>query len=254
MKFRRRFALVVLIGSAAACLSWAAITFQRGNYMTAVLSLGVAAWWSIAAVIHLILPRMVAWATCDGSSTTIRPDRRLDLLMLASTVVGIPSLGLLAVLSGLGRLDLPIVTIGSYSETPSWIPLACGAVAGVWAVLLILILRLGGIGYIRLNPDEFEFAEAFRRTGTGRWSEVTDVNNVAPEGRHQATCPLVMVMADRQTHLLDNAAMYTENGQALRDLMRFYWLNPGHRIEFTDGRAVARLGDTQSGPGHDEPR
>jgi hypothetical protein len=150
----------------------------------------------------------------------------------------------------MGKLDLPVVSIRSYSGTPSWIPLACGAVAAVWTVLLVLVLRLGGIGYVRLNPDEFEFAEAFRRTSTGRWSEVTDINDIAPEGRRQATCPLVMVMEDGQMHLLDNAAMYTAMGRALRELMRFYWLNPGHRIELTDGRAVARLQDAQSEHAH----
>ncbi len=242
----RKFALALVGGVVAACLWWAFVTFRHGNFLTAVLSVGLGAWWSIAAALQFVLPTAAGYAACDGSATTIRPDRRLDRLMLVATVGGVPILGLCAVLSWLNRLELPVVSLGSYRGTPAWVPLAFAAVTGVWIVFLGLIVRLRGIGYIRLSLDTFEFAEAFRRTQVGRWSDVIDINETAPADRVQATCPLTLVMEDGHTYLLDNYAMYS---RALYEVIRFYWLHPENRVELADERAIQRFYDTQSAAG-----
>ncbi|MGV0768385.1 hypothetical protein [Mycobacterium syngnathidarum] len=244
----KKFGLALVGSLIAGCLWWAIVTFLHGNYLTAVLSVGLAAWWSVAAALQFVVPAMVGRVACDGSGTTVRPDRRLDRLMLISTVAGTPILGLCAIFSWLGKLELPVISLGSYHSTPSWIPLAFAAVTVVWIVFLVLIVRLRGIGYIRLDLDTFKFAEAFRKTQGGRWSDVIDINETAPEGRYQATRPLTVEMDDGHRYLIDNYALYSP---ALFELIRFYWLRPEDRVELTDGRGVQRFYDMQSasGPG-----
>ncbi|MBU8834302.1 hypothetical protein KL858_33330 [Mycolicibacterium goodii] len=229
----------------AAILTWAVITFLRGSYVTALLCVGVAAWWTIPAVAQSVMSGAVPRVTCDDGETTIRPDRRLDRMMLIATLGGAPLLGLCAVLSALGRLDLPTSSVGSEGGLFTWVPIICGGLAGLFAVFFALIVKFGGIGYLRLGPEGFERAEAFRKTATRRWDEVTDVSDTAPD-RPQATCPLVITTDDGQQHSIDNSAMYTRDGRTLYEFVRFYWLHPERRVELADGRAVERFHEVQS--------
>jgi hypothetical protein len=244
-KAQRRLLLTCLGIVQAAILAWAVITFLRGSYLTALLCVGVAAWWTIPAVAQSIMPGLVPRVTCDDAETTIRPDRRLDRLMLIATLGGAPLLGLCAVLSALGRLDLPTSSAGSEGGLFAWVPIMCGGLAGVFAVFFALIVKFGGIGYLRLSPEGFERAEAFRKTATRRWDEVTDVSDTAPD-RPQAICPLVITTDDGEQHSIDNSAMYTREGRTLYEFVRFYWLHPERRVELADGRAVERFLQVQS--------
>ncbi|AKS31707.1 hypothetical protein AFA91_07265 [Mycolicibacterium goodii] len=224
---------------------WAVVTVLRGSYVTAILCVAGAAWWTIPAVVQFIMPGLVPRVTCDNGETTIRPDRRLDRMMLIATLGGAPLFGLCAVLSALGRLDLPMSSAGSEGGLFAWVPIICGGLAGVFAVFFALIVKLGGIGYLRLGPEGFERAEAFRKTAKRHWDEVTDVSDTAPD-RPQAISPLVIATDDGQQHSIDNSAMYTGEGRTLYEFVRFYWLHPERRIELTDGRATERFLQVQS--------
>lgn len=232
---------------------WAAITFLRGSYVTALLCVGIAAWWTIPAIAQFIMPGLAPRVTCDNGVTTIRPDRRLDRMMLIGTIGGAPLLGLTAVLSAMGRLDLPTASVGSEGGVFAWVPIICGGLAGVFAVFFVLIVKFGGIGYLRLGPEEFERAEALRKTATRRWDEVTDVSDTAPD-RPQAIYPLVITTDDGERHSIDNSAMYTRDGRTLYEFVRFYWLHPERRSELADGRALERFRQVQAATeGRDSP-
>jgi len=229
----------------AALLTWAVITFLRGSYVTALLCVGIAAWWTIPAVAQFIMPTLQPRVTCANGELTIRPDRRLDRMMLIATLGGAPLLGLAAVLSALGRLDLPTQSLGSEGGVFAWVPMICGGLAGVFTVFFVLIVKFGGIGYLRLGPEGFERAEAFRKTAKRHWDEVTDVSDTAPD-RPQAIYPLVITTDDGEQHSIDNSAMYTREGRTLYEFVRFYWLHPELRVELADERAVERFHEMQA--------
>jgi hypothetical protein len=53
---------------------------------------------------------------------------------------------------------------------------------------------------------------------------------------------VVFVMSDDSAPTIAARSM-TPDGEALRELARFYWEHPGSRGELTDGRAPKRLAD-----------
>jgi hypothetical protein len=58
-----------------------------------------------------------------------------------------------------------------------------------------------------------------------------------------------MVMANGAKAAIGNGTQYSEDGDALREWVRFYWDNPAYRAEFTDGRALERLRTWRTSPG-----
>ncbi|WP_131812949.1 hypothetical protein [Mycolicibacterium peregrinum] len=63
-----------------------------------------------------------------------------------------------------------------------------------------------------------------------------------------AKSPLVMAMAGGDFKLIKESSLYTPNGAALLQFLRFYWLHPDSRSELTDERALERLREVQLNP------
>jgi hypothetical protein len=64
-----------------------------------------------------------------------------------------------------------------------------------------------------------------------------------------ARCSITVELANGKTAALSNAENYATDGNALRELIRFYWQHPEHRVELSDGRAQERLSTRGSIPG-----
>lgn len=236
--------MVILGGATLVCLLWAIATLLRGSYLTTFVALASALFWFAPLAVWIIMPGVVARGTADAAGTTIRPDGRVDALMLVCVVAGIVGLGSFGVLGSMNKLDIPLPP-----DIGPMYAFAFVGPAGMFLVALWLTVKRRGIGYVRLTLDGFEFVLAFSRK-TGEWSQVTAVTGEAPD-RPQAKSPLVMIMADGEKKMLDESALFTPGGRALLELMRFYWQHPECRTELTDGRALQRLHDTQLelGPG-----
>ncbi|ORA35479.1 hypothetical protein BST20_17990 [Mycobacterium branderi] len=207
---------------------------KNGEYLSAIMALGLAACCCAIFGIWLTVGNPVPRGTFDSAGTTIRPDRRIELLMITVTLTGIFGMGMFGALQLTGKLDIPI-------RRDAYPLLAASLGAGAVILLLWLgwVIKRGGNSYLRLTVDGFEFASGFR-SPKGKWHKVVAVTDEVPD-KPKVWSPLVMVMADGTFRTLEAAGTYTPGGRALREMVRFYWQHPDYRFELTDGRALERL-------------
>ncbi len=144
-------------------------------------------------------------------------------------------MGLFAIFAPIGKLDIPVPR-----EMRYYLPFiaAGGAVSG--ALILWRAFNHGGMSYLRLSTRGFEFVDGLL-SAHGEWEQVNDVTDRKPHGRTPNKGAIVVVMRDGQTPTFSSSSSYTEDNQALRRMVRFYWQHPECRVELTDGRALARL-------------
>lgn len=168
------------------------------------------------------------------TGTTIRPDRVVDVLTQAWIVAGVLGMALFAIFQPLGKLDIPVPHTMRY-----YLPFMSAAGAVMGAPMLWRIVKRGGTKYLRLTPVGFEFAQG-SGSARGEWAQLKDVSDRLPGQPTPAYSAIVMVMSDEQIRTLA-AGSFTPDGNALRELVRFYWQHPEFRSELTDGRALERL-------------
>lgn len=228
------FVVVGALGSS--CLLWAFLTVLRGEYLTslAVAATGLSFFAFLAHFVIVKSGRVYSRATFDSTGTTVRPDRRTELLMLCSTATNVIGFGMFAVLQPIGKLDISVPPQFRYS-----LPFVAALTALFALRLLFRIIRRGGMGYLHLTPTGFEFVQG-PRPQSGQWTQVTDVTNRVPDAEPRTVSAIVITMTDG-THVTLDGATYTPDGSALRKLARSYWKNPGSRAELTNGEALQRL-------------
>jgi hypothetical protein len=105
-------------------------------------------------------------------------------------------------------------------------------------------LRRGSTKYLRLTRDGFEIAQGWRPQ-SGEWAQVKEITDEAPGQTAPSPSTIVVIMADGSAPTMA-AASFTPDGAALRQMVRFYWLNPDRRAELTDGKAIERLAEFAS--------
>jgi hypothetical protein len=222
------------------CLVWAAVTLQRGEYLTAITVMGFAGFCFglVVPFITVKSGKVTARGAFDAAGTLIRPDRGIDFFVQLSVFGLVVGAGLFALLQPYGKLDIPVGRQQRYS-----VPFMAAATAVMGAPYLWQIVKRGGTKYLRLTPDGFEFAAGLSSPG-GEWVEVRDVTDQPPGKAALKYSAIVMVMSDGKTPSLA-AGSFTPDGKALRQLVRFYWQHPEHRPELTDGRALQRLSNEQ---------
>ncbi|CRZ16398.1 hypothetical protein [Mycolicibacterium neworleansense] len=219
---------------AFACAAWAGLAVVQGHYLTALIAVGATVFWLAPLRVWWIMPSVVARAVCDAEGTTIRVDRRVDILLFIGVLTGALALGAGGVLGAMNKLDIPL--------PPDIAPMFAMAFIGpalVFVVALVLTVKRGGVGYIRLTAEGFKFVEAFS-TASGEWAQVVDVTDKAPEDM-PAKNPVAMVMADGDVKMIKEPGLYSRDGRAILRFVRFYWQNIDDRVELTDGRALDRL-------------
>ncbi|WP_102141502.1 hypothetical protein [Mycobacterium hubeiense] len=194
----------------------------------AVFSFGIITMMAIVAM-RKVTPRVIR----DDAGTTFRPDRKVDHLLTASTIGAFLGMALYAVCAPLGMLDIPVP-----SGNRQYFVFVCaaGVVVGVFSLRQILAQR--GMSHLRMTVDGVETGSALSSKSRD-WDEVTDVADTSQDGGKPSGTTYIKT-ADGRTLTLPSD-WYTPGGNALRELVRFYWQNPEHRQELINGQAVERL-------------
>jgi hypothetical protein len=106
------------------------------------------------------------------------------------------------------------------------------------------LFKRGGNSIQRLSPRGFELSQGVSSVN-GEWDDVVEMADRRPGKRPPIRATLVVTFSDGKvrTQAIDS---YTPGGEALRRLVRYYWINPDRRDELTDGRAIERLAEYQS--------
>ena len=121
-----------------------------------------------------------------------------------------------------------------------------------WMMVFILLTGLatlwrmiahGGDCYLRLTPDRCEVWNgpwlAFRRAN---WEDIEQIQDHPLRRKLRGRELVVLALPEgRSATLLSDCV--TDNSEALRDWVRFYWQHPEYRDELVDGRGLQRLDD-----------
>jgi hypothetical protein len=217
------------------CLAWAFIYLARGEYLSAVVALGFA-FFTLGLVVMLAIiasrkvkPRVKR----EDGGIIVRPDRRVDNLLMASTFGAFLGMALYAIFTPLDMIAIPVPR-----DDERYFVFACAAAVLVGVFSLVHIIRRRGTSYVRMTVDGLEMGNTVS-SAERSWNEVTDVADRAQKAR-QPSGTTYITTADGRTRILPSD-WYTPGGQALRELVRFYWKHPEDREELTDGRALQRL-------------
>lgn len=235
----------VLGGAVVVCLIWAGASAWSGRYVSAVVALGLAAWWFNALRAPFTTATAHAERSYDANGTTLRPDQRLEHVGRMTYVLGIPvcaAMGLLGIYDmvhqGISPMhvsdgDNPVDVIGRLYKL----------VFGMCAFVLIpfwLSQRKNGMGWIRLDSDGYRFLDGLNKGG-GRWNDLEAVTDQLDGARGRFT-PLVFRSADGSIASIESSAMYAgPDGRPLYELVRYYWQHPESRGELTNGQALERF-------------
>ena len=217
---------------------WAGISIGRGQYLSALIVLGFALMCLGFSVplLKVIPGRVFPRSEWDGSGTTLRPDRGIELPAMVGAFAGVPAGALFAILFPLGKINVPVPDGLRFV-----LPVISAMLAVVGAPILWQICRSGGIYRLQMSPDGVVVNAGGKRPQSAVWAQVVDVTDAVP-GRTAADDPnsVVFVMADDSVIKMP-AASFTPDGTALRRLVYFYWQHSSSRGELTDGRALDRL-------------
>jgi hypothetical protein len=232
----------VVSGLIVLCLVTAVDSVGRREYATAVVVVGIAlAFAGVETALVLVLrgtvkPRI----DVSDQETTIRPDLVVDRLLLWATIAGVVAIAVYAIFALQGKIDLPL----PYGSQRMWSIAAIGLTLTGIANLLSLFKR-GGNSFQRLTPRGFELGQGVS-SARGDWDDVLDITDRRPGKTPPLRATLFLKMSDGKirTQAIDS---YTPGGEALRRLVRYYWINPGRRDELADDRAAARLVEFQDG-------
>lgn len=236
------FYFVVVNGLALMSGSWAVVSFRRGEYPTTVVMVGITlAFFGIESAFLITLtgrvrPRMEV----TDQETTIRPDLVVDRLLTWATVAGFVAIAVYAVFAPQGKIDLPL----PYGSQRMWTVTAIGitltGVANLWS-----LFKRGGNSFQRLTPVGFVLGQGVSSV-RGEWDDVVDMADRRPGKSPPVRATLFVKFGDGKirTQAIDS---YTPQGDALRRLVRYYWINPDRRDELIDGRVIERLADFGGG-------
>jgi hypothetical protein len=223
-------------GFAALCAVWAVVSLGRGEYLTAIVVLGLAlSFVGIAVPVVLVMSGKVrSRAEFDADGTTIRCDRIVDRLNMWSTVAAVISMATYAIFAPLGKIDIPLPPGNHRNYTIFAIVVSLSAIPQLWKMF-----KRGGLSFIRLAPDGFELGQGISSVH-GAWEEVVEIADRRPGKSPPFRATIFVKFRDgrTKTQAIDS---FTPGGEALRKLVRYYWINPHRRDELVDGAAIDRL-------------
>jgi hypothetical protein len=224
----------------AVCAIFAVRYVLRGEYLSAVVVVGVSMFcFGLVVPLAKALPGNIKpRINVNDRGTTIRPDRGIDIPIQLSLLGLVIAGGLFVIFAPTGRLDIPVPR-----EMRLYLPFVAAIAALSGAPVLWRSLRRGSSKYLCLTPDGFEIAQGWRPHAAD-WATVRDVTDVIPGQSVPTRGAIVVITSDGAASLA--AASITPDGRALRELVRYYWINPDRRDELTDGRAIQRLADYQA--------
>jgi hypothetical protein len=232
------FYFVVLDGLAISCIVWAVISFGRDEYLTVVVVLGIAVMCiGLTSSLVLVMCRKVSpRAELRDQGISIRPDRVVDDLIKVGIVGGYIATALYAIFTPLGKIDIPQPP-GNHQYVV--VVAAGGAIWGIFD--LWRTFKRGGVSFVRLTPTGFEMSQG-SSSMNGVWDDVSAITDRRPEKSPPFRAMIFVKFRDDRIRSLV-VDSYTPGGDAMRQLVRYYWLNADKRDELTNGRAIERLAE-----------
>ena len=221
------------------CTAWTFIFVSRGEYLSAVVALGFAfLTLGLVLMLAIVASRKVQpRVRREEGGIMVRPDRRVDNLLMASTFGGFLAMAFYAIFA-----PLDMIAIRVQRNDERYFVFACAAAVLVGIFSLVQIIRRRGTNYVRMTADGLEMGNTVS-SAERSWNDVTDVADRAQNSRHPSGTTYIKT-ADERTRIIPSD-WYTPGGYALRELVRFYWKHPEDREELTDGRALQRI-ETES--------
>jgi hypothetical protein len=232
------FYFAVVNGLALLSVAWMVVALRRGEYFTTVVVLGFAlAFVGLEASLVLVIRGKVRpRVEFNSEGTTIRPDRTADGLLKWGTVAAVIAVATYAIFAPQGKIDIPL----PYGNQRMWNIVAIGlTLAGI--VSLWRTFERGGVSFVRLTPSGFEMSQG-SSSMDGVWHDVVAITDRRPEKPPPFRAMIFVKSRDDRVRTLV-VDSYTPGGDAMRRFVRYYWLNPDHRDELTDGRAIERLSE-----------
>lgn len=102
------FLCVVLGVFGTVSATWVLIALSRFGYLTAAVALGAAvfAFGLIAMQVTVAARRVAPRASCAEGGLTVRPDRRVDVLLFVPSLAAFLAMTLYAIFAPVGQLDI----------------------------------------------------------------------------------------------------------------------------------------------------
>lgn len=232
--FTRRFGIALSSGLIAACTAWAMFAVINLSFITAIVALGLALVCLFLIALLAASKDVVAQGVHDSTGTLLHPDRRIDNNLRRVVIIGALSMALMFTMWAVDLLYLPFPD-GVRQVFP--ISFGAGALVLLWAWWKMSMR--GGLSYLMLTPDYFEFTSLWSLK-FGEWNDIASIADKLPT-EERFWNPMVVTMRDGGTLIMEAPGIYTPNGTALIEMVRFYWQHPERRSELTDGRALERL-------------
>ncbi|WNG87133.1 hypothetical protein C6A87_025700 [Mycobacterium sp. ITM-2016-00317] len=225
--------------------AWSGTWLARGSYLTAIIMLGAGIMCSTTAfqagyaLSGAARPRTEHGAT----GTVLRPAKWLDPVSIGGFTCGVLAAGLYLVFAPQGMVDY--VPRGVLRVT---VPSGCIFILMFGIPVLYRMFRHGD-SHLRLHPGGFELWNGhwgiFKR---GEWDEIEQILDRQPRGRSIGREMIVLKLPKNRSAMLVTDTI-TDNSDALREWVRFYWQHPEHRDELVDNRALRRLDERRFTPG-----
>lgn len=221
---------------------WTVLWALRGSYLTALIMLAVTIWaigfavFCLCTALGVVTPR----AHSDPNGILLRPGVILDLAAIASTAAITLAAALYLIFSRLGMVDYVPSAVPRAA-----LPAACIGlmIFGVPALYQMARQKCGH--HLRLDPAGFEVWNGhWNSLRRGSWDDVEQILDHPPKGGRPFN-KLVVFLPSTGSAARLYADAVAEDGDALRDWVRFYWKNPEHRAELVDDRALRRLEQRQ---------
>ena len=205
----------------------------QGEYRLAISLVGATALFLGLSVVSVeygsdrVRPRVKV----DGTGTTLRPLRLIDIPLLIAYV------GL--AFNIVNTLFAP--PGGWFAAT--WLKVIIGLGWVFFGVAVCGLLwghfRWGASTYLRLTPTGVEIGQGLRPQSC-TWDQIRSVTDRPPRLAWLRFQSLAVSTSGEKT-LRMMTGIFTPNGAALRDMVTFYWRHPEFRGELTDGAAPMRL-------------
>lgn len=228
---------IALAGIGAFTSYWSVVWAVRGSYVTTLIMLAVTVWgfgfaaYFTSTALGVGKPRIES----GTSGTLLRPPRFVDTVTIAPVAAMTLACVLHLVFAPLGMVDY--VTRGIVRA----LPLACIFLVLFGVPTLYRMVKHKGGGHLRVDTAGYEVWNShwnsFRR---GSWDELDDIADHKRKGRRPFNELIVFVPTNGPEAVLYSDAL-TDNSDALREWVRFYWQHPEYRGELLDERALHRL-------------
>ncbi|MDS1116664.1 hypothetical protein RD149_23225 [Gordonia westfalica] len=202
-------------------------------FVAVMFSLAVCAF--LAGVLReRVIERVEPDIDSASGRVALRYDRIYDRLTRVALALAAVGGAVFVVLVPAGKLDL--------SLTPGqrvFFPVGVGVIVAAAAYGEYARRRNG-------PPTIFTDAETMthRRTSSRtsfRWADITRIDAERIGSWPKRDVVIIETTEREKPYVLGDAPCYSPGGAALYWMLRFYWLNPDQRDEFTDNRAEKRL-------------